>query len=70
MWVRVTVAEDGAVAGAVADRRGPSRYFEQLAIEAAKKWTFSPADAAPRRLMQIRFDFSQAGTTAHAVVLK
>ncbi len=70
VWVRVVVDRDGAVLGAVADRTGPSRYFEQVAIDAAKKWTFPPADGPTQRLMQIRFDFSHAGTTAQLIALK
>ncbi len=70
VWVRVIVSQDGSVFAALVDRAGPSRYFRRLAMEAAKNWTFSPADSAPRRLMQIRFDFSRDGTTGHAVPLR
>jgi TonB family protein len=69
VWVRVVVDQDGSVLAAVADRTGPSRYFQQLAIEAAKKWTFPPADTPSRRVMQVRFDFSRDGTTGRVVTL-
>ena len=69
VWVRVIVDQNGTVFAATTDRVGPSRYFERLAIEAARKWTFPPADASSRRLMQIRFDFSRDGTTGRAVTL-
>jgi len=69
VWVRVIVSQDGSVFAAVADRPGPSRYFQRLAIEAAKQWTFPPADTASPRVMQIRFDFSRDRTTARAVTL-
>jgi TonB family protein len=69
VWVRVIIEQDGSVFGALADRAGPSRYFERLAIEAAKKWTFSPSDTPARRMMQVRFDFTRSGTTARAVAL-
>ena len=69
VWVRVIVDQDGSVYAAVVDRTGPSRYFQRLAIEAAKKWTFSPVDTPSRRLMQVRFDFSRDGTTGRAVTL-
>jgi outer membrane biosynthesis protein TonB len=69
VWVRVIVDQDGSVHAAVADRTGPSRYFQRLAIDAAKKWTFSPVDTPSRRLMQVRFDFSRDGTTGRAVTL-
>jgi TonB family protein len=67
--VRATVDPDGSVSTAVADRTGPSRYFRRLAVEAAKKWTFPPADTTSPRLMQIQFDFSRNGTTGRAVTL-
>src|SRR5438105_14028836 len=70
--VRVMVDQDGTVFAALVDQPGPSRYFRRLAIEAAKKWTFPPADSAdtPQRLELVRFVFSRQGTTAHAVALK
>jgi len=69
VWVRVIVDPDGSVYAATADRAGPSRYFQRLAIEAAKQWTFPPINSLSRRLMQIRFDFSRDGTTGRAVTL-
>ena len=69
VWVRVIVNEDGSVFAAVADRAGPSGYFQRLAIESAKKWTFPPVDTPPQRLMQVRFDFGREGTTGRAVTL-
>jgi hypothetical protein len=70
VWVRAFVDPDGSVSAAVADRAGPSGYFERIAIDAAKKWTFPAVDSAARRLMQVRFDFSHEGTTASAVSLR
>jgi TonB family protein len=67
VWVRVTVGKDGTVSAALPDRPGPSKYFERLAVQAAKKWTFPPQDNAAPRSMQVRFDFSRDGTTGHAV---
>ncbi len=67
--VRVIVDQDGSVYAATTDRFGPSRYFQRLAIEAAKKWTFPPINIQSRRLIQIRFDFSRDGTTGRAVTL-
>jgi TonB family protein len=69
IWVRVIVNPDGSVFAAVPDRAGPSRYFQRLALEAAKKWTFAPADTPSQRLWQVRFDFSRDGTTGRAVAL-
>jgi TonB family protein len=69
VWVRVMVNQDGSVSAVVADRAGPSKYFERIAIEAAEKWTFPPVDTPSRRLMQVRFDFSRDGTTERTVAL-
>jgi TonB family protein len=68
--VRVIVEKDGTVFAALADQRGPSRYFERLAVDAAKKWTFPPADATAQRLMLVKFEFTRDGTAARAVALK
>jgi hypothetical protein len=70
VWVRVIVNQDGSVFAAVPDRTGPSGYFQRVAIEAAKQWTFPPADTPSRRMMQVRFDFSRDGTTGRAVTLQ
>jgi len=69
VWVRVIINQDGSVFAATPDRAGSSRYFERFALEAAKKWTFPPADTPAQRLMQIRFDFSREGTTGRSVTL-
>jgi outer membrane biosynthesis protein TonB len=69
VWVRVIVNQDGSVFAAVSDRTGPSSYFQRVAIEAAKKWTFPPVDTPSQRMMQVRFDFSRDGTTGRAVTL-
>jgi TonB family protein len=67
VWVRVVVDTDGSVFAAVADRTGPSHYFQRLAVEAAKKWIFPPAPAgSARRIVQVQFDFSRDGTTGRA----
>ena len=68
--VRVIVDKDGAVLAATADDGGPSRYFERLAVEAAKKWTFTPAKSQEQRVMRVRFNFTRDGTTARASSLR
>jgi len=68
--VRVIVNKDGTVFAALTDQRGPSRYFERLAIEAAKKWTFSPVDTEAQRIVVLRFDFAREGATARAVTVR
>jgi outer membrane biosynthesis protein TonB len=65
--VRVIIDKDGTVYAALADQPGPSRYFEKVAIEAAKKWTFPPSDTDAQRLRLLRFEFTREGTSARAV---
>lgn len=62
--VRVNVDKQGKVVDVTADERGPSRYFERLAVEASKKWTFTPASSEERRTMLVRFHFTRGGVTA------
>lgn len=64
--VRLTVDKDGTVLAATADNPGPSRYFERLATEASKKWTFAPTDSEAQRMVLVRFNFTREGTTARA----
>ena len=70
VWVRVIVSPDGSVFAATPDKLSSSKYFERLAVESAKKWTFPPEDAPVQRLMQVRFDFSRQGVTAKSVTLR
>ena len=64
------VDKEGSVFAALVDEPGPSRYFEKLAIEAAKKWTFPPMDTTGSRLELVRFDFTRQGATGHAVEIE
>jgi TonB family protein len=64
--VRLTVDKDGTVLAATADDPGPSRYFERLATEASRKWTFAPVDTEAQRVVLVRFNFTREGTTARA----
>jgi TonB family protein len=64
--VRVTIDKQGNVIGTTAEERGPSRYFERLAVNAAKKWTFTPATLEEKRTMLLRFNFTRYGATAEA----
>lgn len=68
--VRVIVDKQGTVVATLVDDPGPSRYFERLAREAARKWTFPPADTEARRLKLVRFEFSRDGTQGRAVSLQ
>jgi TonB family protein len=67
--VRVIVDSDGKVFAALAEQPGPSRYFERLALDAAKQWTFAP-DSQARRVQRLRFEFTRSGATAQAVPVK
>ena len=43
--VRVEVDTSGNVTNAILDSPGPSQYFARLAVEAARQWKFTPAQA-------------------------
>ncbi len=64
--IRVTLDKSGAVLTATADEPGPSRYFARHALEAARKWTFTPANSPEPRTMLVRFYFKRSGVTAGA----
>lgn len=64
--IRVTIDKQGSVIEAVAEDRGPSRYFERLSLEASKKWTFTPATADGSRTVLVKFHYTRDGATAHA----
>ena len=65
--VRVTVDSSGRVVHDSLDNPGPSRYFNRLASEAARKWRFAAADDRGSREWLLRFEFGRDGTTVHAV---
>lgn len=64
--IRVTIDKQGAVAAATTTEPGPSRYFERLALDASKKWTFTPATNDEPRKILVRFSFTRNGVTARA----
>ena len=68
--VRVIVDSKGTVVAAIADDRGPSRYFERLSVEASKSWRFATVNSDEQRIMLVRFRFTRAGATAHASPLQ
>jgi TonB family protein len=68
--VRVTVDEHGKVIEATAQDAGPSRYFERLAVDASRKWTFAPSKTRQRRTTLVWFYFTRAGTKARAEFLR
>jgi TonB family protein len=65
--VRVTVDRSGNVVAVNVKEHGSSDYFARAATTAAKKWKFSPAASPGSRDWLLRFEFSRAGVTDHAV---
>ena len=67
--VRVQVDAAGDVTDANLDSPGPSKYFANLAIAAARGWKFSPAAGSDSgtREWTLRFRFTQDGTKVASV---
>lgn len=68
--VLVTIDKQGAVVKTATKDRGPSRYFERLAVDASKQWTFTPANLEERRTMLVGFNFTRGGVAAEASLTK
>ncbi len=65
--VKVAVDPSGNVVDATLDSAGPSRYFAGLALDAARKWKFRPAQVEGRHFRSERileFRFERTGTEA------
>ncbi len=66
--VKVTVNSSGNVTVANFDSRGPSRYFADRALRAAKQWTFKPpqvdSQGVPSEWM-LKFEFDRTGVNVH-----
>jgi len=65
--VRVRVDPSGNVSQAALDSAGPSRYFANLALQAARRWKFAPAKPDGRDALSdwiLRFEFTQETTRA------
>jgi TonB family protein len=63
--VKVHVDPSGGVSAAEFDAPGPSRFFADLALEAARKWAFTPPEVNGRSLASewlLRFEFTQKDT--------
>lgn len=63
--IRVSVDPSGDVTDATVDSPGPSQYFANLALQAAREWKFAPARDVPSD-WTLRFEFSANGTKASA----
>jgi len=65
--VRVHVDPTGNVSQAALDSSGPSKYFADLALQAARRWQFASPEvgghSAPSEWL-IRFHFSPSGSKA------
>jgi TonB family protein len=62
--VRVSVDSSGNVQDARLDSPGPSKYFANLALQAARRWSFSPAKVDGRSVASewlLRFEFERTG---------
>jgi serine/threonine protein kinase len=68
--VRVIVDRSGNVVAATLDNSGSSKYFARTAMDAAKKWKFAQATDQASRVWLLHFEFTRAGTTAHAAALR
>ena len=69
--VKVEVDAAGNVANAKIESAGASRYFSRVALEAARRWKFSPAAGeVGAREWKLQFAFSRTGTDVSAVRVK
>src|SRR5579862_1438283 len=70
--VKVNVDASGKVTNAAFEAPGPSKYFADAAIHAAKNWTFAPPSSNGDKLPSewlLRFEFAPAGTEAFSAEL-
>ena len=70
--VKVNVDPSGKVTDAAFEAPGPSKYFADAAIRAAKNWTFAPAKANGENVASqwlLRFEFAPAGTETFSAEL-
>jgi TonB family protein len=63
--VRVSVDSSGEVTEAELDSAGPSKYFAQMALDAAQQWKFDPPKMQGRNVLSdwlLQFQFTRTGT--------
>jgi serine/threonine protein kinase len=63
--IRVAVDSGGKVLNATYDSHGPSKYFAEVAEQAARHWTFKPAQVSGHPAASewvLQFQFRQSGT--------
>jgi TonB family protein len=62
--IRVTVDPSGEVSSTKFESPGPSKYFANLALQAARQWKFKPAQVDGQAVSSVwilRFEFRQTG---------
>jgi len=67
--IRLNVDANGAVSNARIESQGHSRYFAEKALEAARKWRFTPPKVNGQTIASewvLRFDFRPAGPEVNA----
>jgi TonB family protein len=67
--IKVQVDSFGNVVGSEVDSPGPSRYFAQLAAQAAQGWKFAPSNRDAGRDFILQFDFTNTETRASATLV-
>jgi TonB family protein len=68
--VRVAVDPSGSVTGATLDFPGPSKYFANLALQAARRWKFRPRKIDGQNIATewiLRFQFERTATRVFPV---
>jgi eukaryotic-like serine/threonine-protein kinase len=66
--IKVTVDSFGNVVLAKFDSRGPSKYFAERTLEAARQWKFNPPQVDGRGVPSewiLKFEFTRSGATVH-----
>jgi TonB family protein len=68
MGIRVNVDPNGSVSDAMVEAQGPSQYFANLALKAAKAWKFTPQSdgQGASSVWTLEFSFRQSGVEASA----
>jgi TonB family protein len=70
--VKVSVDPSGKVTAAAFEAPGPSKYFADAALSAARRWTFAPAKSNGENVASqwlLRFEFDNSATNAFSAEL-
>jgi TonB family protein len=66
--VKVSVDSSGNVVVAKFDSRGPSKYFAERTLPAARRWTFKPPQVGGQGVPSewiLTFEFERSGINVH-----